>query len=197
MQFCPQNQTEACFCTATDPLVPYAWDARSCKGLTLDCLSGLQNLTCSPLVVDDILKTICQDYPLPTDPSAIKSATPSSTSVHSPSTSIPSTAPNAGTAESGFPGDVIDPLDTTGPTQASKSSGLSNGVIVGITISAVAALAIVAGLIMYIVKVKHQQPKVAKLPQVPHLPLPQDSLPELPPQNYPIHPSTLQQPPTS
>ena len=201
LQYCPQTKTAGCICTAINPHSSEPTDFFTGIIFIYNCIMGLEDLTCNPDAVLTIMDTICLDYPI-LFPPGVYSVSWSSTGVPSSSIGVPplstrsvhSPAPTAGTAESGFPGDVIDPLDTTGPTQASKSSGLSNGVIVGITISTVAALGIVAGLIMYIVKVKHPQP--TETSQVSHSLHPQDYLPGLPPQNYPLHPSTPQQPPT-
>lgn len=211
LQYCSQDQTVKCFCS-TQP-------AENMASLYQCVLKNHTLPTCDPASVVNLAVLLCGRDGYNLDPLSIHSTIRSATSSARPSgpspvfsygspslssysvTTAGSNQTNQNTTTSNQTNQNTADRSTSESSSASESGGqgpsqeskrLSGGVIIGITISGVVALGIVAGLIMFIIK--HRQPTPAHISQrsQPTSIHPQAQAAAKLPQNYPARASPPQ-----
>lgn len=168
LQHCPLDQTLSCFCTT---------QVEDSLNFLFQCFSGIGDLSCDRDTSWTVAAELCWEYPVISNGNWT-SEYPPPLPTGWKTTSTPTAGPRESHSLTGHPFSTH--------TQSSGGSGgarLSNGVIIGITISAVVALGIAAGLIMFIFRIKHPRPLVFE-PPIPlhHQP---DKYSGLTHQNYP------------
>lgn len=210
LDICSQDQTAKCFCTTT-PLITMR-KIRLCIFQNLVsqplCSAAVAIETAIEMCAKSGYDTTgwaetsvtagAQAGQTATKSSSVSVPTAKPSPVAGSSTSVPKPAPTSGsTTEStsasggGNQGSSQDNKSSDlpgnqGSTQGSKSSGLSTGAIIGISVSAVVALGIVAGLIVFIVK--NRRTPAARSPEEPRPtvpPPPPPPQPPTPPEYYP------------
>ena len=160
LQKCSQDQTVKCFCTVQTgtPLVDFYTCILQSIGCDLLTVYNIAIQACSAAGYDTSgYSNIYDSFPT----TAVVQTTTKGVSVSLPTSG---SSPVAGGSTSG-PGGSTSESGNQGSSQDSKSSGLSTGAIIGIAVTAVVALGIIAGLIVFIVR--NRRTPAAKTPPPP------------------------------